>query len=146
MKERTTKSVSVSGLEDRRERRAMPPAMMNPAVMRPARADDLPVLQEIRRAAFAPVFASFRKMLGDELYELVQARDDEAHPELLASLLAPESLWEVHLAEVDGTAVGFLAIKLNKETHVGEIGLNAVHPSHAGQGLVTPCTNSLCCA
>ena len=111
--------------------------MVNPAIMRPARTDDLPLLQEIRRAAFAPVFASFRTMLGDELYELVQSRDDQAHPELLASLLAPESNWEVHVAEAAGAVVGFVAIKLNKETRVGEIGLNAVHPSHAGQGIGT---------
>lgn len=111
--------------------------MGNPAVMRPARADDLPILQEIRRAAFAPVFASFRTMLGDELYELVQARDDDAHPELLASLLVPESHWEIHVAEAAGAVVGFVAIKFNKETGVGEIGLNAIHPSHAGQGLGT---------
>jgi len=26
---------------------------------------------------------------------------------------------------------------MNKETQVGEIGLNAIHPSHAGQGLGT---------
>ena len=30
--------------------------------------------------------------------------DDEAHPELLASLLGPESHWEVHVAEVAGSS------------------------------------------
>ncbi len=106
-------------------------------MIRLARFDDLPVLQEIRRAAFAPVFASFRRMLGDELYELVQAREDEAQPELLASLLAPESDWEVHVADVAGAVVGFVAIRLDPATQVGEIGLNAVHPGHAGQGIGT---------
>jgi GNAT superfamily N-acetyltransferase len=110
---------------------------LNFAEMRLATADDLPLLQEIRRRAFAPVFASFRTMLGDELYEMVQARDDQAHPELLASLLAPGSNWEVYVAEIAGSIVGFVAIQMNQETLVGEIGLNAVHPNHAGQGIGT---------
>ena len=34
-------------------------------------------------------------------------------------------------------SVGFVALQLNHETHVGEIGLNAVHPDHAGKGVGT---------
>lgn len=59
--------------------------------IRPARADDLPRLQRIREAAFAPVFASFRAILGDALYEAVQAREDGAQAELLGELFAPGS-------------------------------------------------------
>jgi GNAT superfamily N-acetyltransferase len=105
--------------------------------MGPARADDLPHLDEVRQAAFTPVFAAFRSLLGDDLYDLVQARADEAQKELLVSLLAPESGWEVYVAEGAGTVIGFVAIQLNHETHVGEIGLNAVHPQHAGKGIGT---------
>jgi ribosomal protein S18 acetylase RimI-like enzyme len=106
-------------------------------VMRPARADDLPLLEGIRQAAFAPVFTSFRSLLGDDLYDLVQAREDEAQKDLLVSFLAPESGWEVYVAEVAGTVVGFVSIQLNQDTQVGEIGLNAVHPKHAGKGIGT---------
>jgi|SRR5690554_3532098 len=106
--------------------------------MRPARADDLPALERVRRAAFAPIFASFRAALGDELYQLVQAREDEVQQDLLASLLAAGSGWEVLVAEgPDGDVVGFVALQLNRETQVGEIGLNAVHPDHAGNGIGT---------
>jgi GNAT superfamily N-acetyltransferase len=105
--------------------------------MRPARTDDLPHLDDVRQAAFAPVFASFRSMLGEDIYELAQAREDEAQGELLISLLAPESCWKVYAAEMGGTVVGFVAIQLNHDTHVGEIGLNAVHPDHAGKGVGT---------
>ena len=111
--------------------------MAKPALIRPATAEDLPSLQEIRQAAFAPVFASFRLMLGADLCELVQQREDEAQKELLDSLLAQQPPWQVHLAELAGTVVGFVALKLNQETQVGEIGLNAVHPSHAGHGIGT---------
>jgi hypothetical protein len=34
---------------------------------RPVRPEDAARLQAIRRAAFAPVFASFRSILGDEI-------------------------------------------------------------------------------
>lgn len=106
-------------------------------VMRPARADDQPYLDAVRQAAFAPVFASFRSILGDDIYALAQAREDEAQGELLLSLLTPESGWEVYAAEMAGTVVGFVSIHLNQETQAGEIGLNAVHPDHAGQGVGT---------
>lgn len=111
--------------------------IMSAVGMREARTDDLPRLQKIRRMAFEPVFASFRAMLGDELYERVQAREDEAQAELLPSLLTPESGWEVHVAELDGTIVGFVTFRMDPEAGAGEIGLNAVHPDHAGHGLGT---------
>jgi len=106
-------------------------------VMRPASAVDLPSMDAIREAAFAPIFASFRSILGDEIYNLAQARDDRAQGELLSSMLAPDSGWEVFAAEQAGAVVGFVSIRMNHETRVGEIGLNAVHPEHAGKGLGT---------
>jgi GNAT superfamily N-acetyltransferase len=106
-------------------------------LMRPVRVDDQLRLDQIRQAAFAPVFASFRSILGDDLYALAQAREDEAQGELLVALLAPEAGWEVYVAEVAGTIAGFVSIQFNHETQVGEIGLNAVHPDHAGKGVGT---------
>lgn len=105
--------------------------------LRPAVAAHAPRLDEIRAAAFAPVFASFRALLGDELYQLAQARSDEAQAGYLASLLAPDSGWEVYAAELDGIITGFVSLQLNHETGVGEIGLNAVHPDYAGAGIGT---------
>ena len=105
--------------------------------IRPAKSEDVEEMQRARAAAFEPVFASFRSMLGDELYELAQAREDRAHGELLASLLQKGSGWDVFVAEIEGTVVGFVAIQLNRQTRMGEIGLNAVHPDHAGKGIGT---------
>jgi GNAT superfamily N-acetyltransferase len=94
-------------------------------------------LQEIRRAAFAPVFASFRSILGDEIYELAQRRDDDAQEGLLASLLPADSGWELFVAQSSAEIVGFCSVRLNHETTVGEIGLNAVDPAHGGKGIGT---------
>jgi GNAT superfamily N-acetyltransferase len=102
-----------------------------------ASSDQLPLLESIREAAFAPVFASFRALLGDEIYELAQAREDRAQSELLASLFQADSVWEVYVAERDSVAVGFVSVRLDAATKLGEIGLNAVHPAHAGAGIGT---------
>lgn len=72
--------------------------------LRLAGTDDLHRLDEVRQAAFAPVFASFRSILGKDLYQLAQAREDEAQGALLASPLAPASGWEVYVADQGGVA------------------------------------------
>lgn len=110
---------------------------MSTVTFRPAAGADLPRLQEIRRAAFAPVFASFRAILGDALHALVHARADDEQAELLAALVGPGSIWMVEVAEVEGTIAGFVAARVDAASRVGEIGLNAVHPDHAGRGIGT---------
>jgi GNAT superfamily N-acetyltransferase len=110
---------------------------MSTVSLRRAEAEDEPRFQAIREAAYAPVFASFRSILGDDIYELAQARDDAAQGALLTALLAPGSAWEVYAAAVEGVVVGFVSVRFDRETKVGEVGLNAVHPDHAGQGVGT---------
>jgi GNAT superfamily N-acetyltransferase len=102
-----------------------------------ARPEDMGRLQAIRRAAFAPVFASFRAMLGDELYDLAQRRDDEAHDGVLTSMLAEDSIWRLYLAELGAEIVGFVGVRIDATTLVGEVGLNAVDPAHARAGIGT---------
>lgn len=109
--------------------------------IRPALAADAPRLQEIREAAFAPVFASFRSILGDEIYELAQAREDAGQEALLASMFTAESIWDVFVAELDREVVGFVSVRLDREAKLGEIGLNAVDPSYAGKGVGTEMYN-----
>ena len=103
--------------------------------IRAATDDDLPALQKICAAAFAPIFASFRALLGDELYDLAQRREDEAQAAVLTAMLDAGSGWDVYTAEIEGRVVGFVSIQTNAETLVGEIGLNAVDPDRAGKGI-----------
>ena len=105
--------------------------------IRPAAPDDLPRLQAIRAAAFAPVFASFRQILGDAIYEVAQARDDEAQAALLDGCFEAGSVWRLHAAERPGEVVGFVSVRIDADAALGEIGLNAVHPDHAGAGIGT---------
>lgn len=105
--------------------------------IRPVRMEDAARLEAIRKAAFAPVFASFRSILGDEIYDLAQAWKDEAQGDFLASMLDSESDWEVYATEVGDEVVGFVSIQINRDRNVGEIGLNAIDPPHAGKGIGT---------
>lgn len=111
--------------------------MSNDSLIRKATPEDLPLLQEIRQKAFEPIFKSFRSILGAELYEQVQAREDAAQSELLSSLVKSGSDWEVFVTEINHIVIGFVAIQLNNKTKTGEIGLNAVDPAHTGKGVGT---------
>lgn len=101
--------------------------------IRGATARDMKALEAIRAAAFAPVFASFRAILGAGIYDAAQRHEDEAQADLLASLLH-DPVWELYAAEDDGQVVGFVSVRLDERRRVGEIGLCAVHPDHAGRG------------
>lgn len=100
-------------------------------------ASDLDALQRIREAAFAPVFASFRALVGAEIAAraLAQAETDQA--KLLEDLCASGSGSEVLVAALEGQPVGFVAFTIDAGRRKGEIGLNAVHPRHAGRGIGT---------
>ena len=93
----------------------------------------MPRLQEIRAAAFAPIFRGFERALGSELYALVQAKEDEAQGGLLEEIAHESSPWELLAVEVEGLVVGFVSFRVDTDSQVGEIGLNAVHPDHAGR-------------
>jgi GNAT superfamily N-acetyltransferase len=99
-----------------------------------AQLHDLPRMQQIREAAFAPVFASFRNILGSEIYELAQQKEDMAQADLLSSYLRAGSGWELCLAVKEKETIGFISLKPDPHTYVGEIGLNAIDPLWTGQG------------
>ncbi|MCG8466588.1 MAG: GNAT family N-acetyltransferase [Gemmatimonadetes bacterium] len=105
--------------------------------IREAHDADLDHLQAVRAAAFAPVFASFRSILGDEIADVAQARADEEQADYLASLLAADSKWDVYVAQVSDAIVGFVSVRLDEDARLGEIGLNAVLPRSSGRGIGT---------
>lgn len=100
-----------------------------------SRREDLKPLELIRTSAFQAIFASFQSILGDTIYELAQRPEDEAQKEMLPSLLAQDSEWEMWNLIFEQKIAGFIAIKIDTDSLVGEIGLNAIDPDFAGQGL-----------
>ena len=98
-------------------------------------AADLEVIQRIRAAAFEPVFRSFREIVGETVSALALGSADTEQAEHLASLSDSKSQQQVHVALIDNDIVDFVSFSLDAEKRIGEIGLNAVHPDHAGRGI-----------
>jgi len=103
--------------------------------IRPFEASDLPRLQAIREAAFQPVFRSFREIVGEPIAATAFAAAESEQAALLDKLCQPGSGQRVFVALKDADIVGFVCVSLDQERKIGEIGLNAVHPSHGGRGI-----------
>lgn len=106
-------------------------------LIRPYAKADLPTLHDIRNAAFAPVFASFRDIVGPEIAALGLATAEKEQGELLDAIAKPDSGHAIAVAEIDGAIAGFVSWKADTATKIGEITLNAVHPDQSGRGLGT---------
>jgi len=106
-------------------------------IIRPFAPADLPALQRIREAAFAPVFRSFRVAVGPEIAALAFAHADSDQAQLLNDICAAGSAHTVLVVVIGQETVGFISFTLDADRRTGEIGLNAIHPNHAGRGLGT---------
>jgi GNAT superfamily N-acetyltransferase len=107
------------------------------ASIRPFQPDDLPALQRVRQAAFAPVFQSFRDIVGEQIAALALADADAEQAKLLDDVCAADSGHQVLVVTLGDEIVGFVSFTIDTDKRVGEIGLNAVHPDHAGKGIGT---------
>lgn len=108
----------------------------DPAI-RPFQPDDLPALQRVRQAAFAPIFRSFRAIVGAKIAAIAFDRADDEQARLLDDICAAGSGHHVLVVTVGEDIVGFVSFTVDAARRTGEIGLNAVHPDHAGRGLGT---------
>lgn len=96
---------------------------------------DLPTLQAIRAAAFAPVFASFREIVGPDIAVVAFKSAETEQASFLDQIASADSSHELWVAVKEGAIIGFVALKVDANTRVGELDLNAVHPDHAGKGV-----------
>lgn len=98
--------------------------------VRPFRLEDGPALHRVRLAAFAPIFASFRAIVGPDLAPAAFGAIEEEQGALLDRLCAEGA---VLVGEREGEVAGFAAVTVSGA--LGELALLAVHPDHAGRGL-----------
>ena len=96
---------------------------------------DLSRLQEIRASAFAPIFASFRSLVGDDIAPIVFAEAEQEQAALLGKICTDEASDEVFVALIEGAIIGFVSLTCDAEAKVGEIGLNAIDPAFQGKGI-----------
>ncbi len=90
--------------------------------------------------AWAPVFESLEQALGSEIFGRMHPDWREDQRRAVEDVLAAKK-GRVWVAEVDGPAVGFVAIVLDHPAHImGEISMLAVDPDHQGGGIGTALT------
>lgn len=102
--------------------------------IRPFEPRDLPGLQRIRQAAFEPVFRSFRELVGAKIAAIAFTHADAEQAKLLDDICAAGSGHRVLVVTIGEEIVGFASFTVDTARRTGEIGLNAVHPDHAGRG------------
>jgi ribosomal protein S18 acetylase RimI-like enzyme len=107
------------------------------ARLRPFAGDDLEAVVGLSLLAWEPVFASFRRVLGPEIYAHLYPDWRAQQREVVEQACAAGATTIVWVAEVGGVVAGFVAYLANAETRIGEVYLLAVHPGYQQRGIGT---------
>ncbi len=105
--------------------------------LRPFDSSDRYRIQQVRQQAFRSVWASWRELVGEDVFRLAYGDADRKQAAYLDEICASSSEKEVYVLLYNGSVIGFLALAMDDEKHVGEIDLNAVDPEHQGRGAGT---------
>jgi ribosomal protein S18 acetylase RimI-like enzyme len=105
--------------------------------VRPFEQTDQEAVVALSLRAWEPVFASFRQVLGDELYQRVHPDWERDQAASVADALARHESW---VAVVDGTVAGFVNVTFDVEQRSGEIYMIAVDPTAQRRGVATRLT------
>ena len=101
---------------------------------------DLETVVEFSLPAWAPVFASVREVLGDDIFLRLHA-DWEADQEAAVRSSCAHHERDVFVAVADGRPVGFVAIALNAfHERMGVIDIIAVDPDYQRRGVSSQLT------
>ena len=104
-------------------------------VIRTLIAADVDAVVALSLRAWAPVFASFAKVLGSDIYPRVYPDWSAGQARAVRDSCAGE---HVFVAEVAGTVVGFSAVVIrDDDPRSGELDMLAVDPDHQRQGVGT---------
>ena len=89
--------------------------------------------------AWAPVFASLQRVLGNEVFARLHADWRQDQEKAVRGVLGDSSM-HVWVAEAEREPIGFVAATLHTESFVGEIFMLAVDPRHQARGVGTALT------
>jgi GNAT superfamily N-acetyltransferase len=90
--------------------------------------------------AWGPVFEAAEQVVGRELFARIRGDWRAGQADDVRETLADpaQRVWVAQLS--DKTVVGFVAVRLARDSGVGEIGMVAVDPSAQGRGIGTALT------
>jgi len=103
--------------------------------------DDLEALVQLSLLAWTPIFISFEQILGAGIFPIIYPDWRKGQRAAVETICQPDAHTTVWVAEVEGSAVGFLAYKLNHTDKTGEVELLAVHPDYQNLGIGTELNN-----
>lgn len=90
--------------------------------------------------AWAPVFDSLQKVLNADVYQAFYSDSWRVSQQKLVARVCAAKDISVWVAVEAETPVGFVALKLDAESSLGEIYMVAVDPDYQGQGIGTNLT------
>jgi ribosomal protein S18 acetylase RimI-like enzyme len=105
--------------------------------IRPMTHDDVDALVQLSLLAWAPVFASFRRVIRPEVYALLYPDWERQQRAVVEQACRDGGRVRVWVAEWDGVVAGYIACTLNRETRAGAVELLAVHPDYQNRGIGT---------
>ncbi len=109
--------------------------------IRPVCNNDVDDLVRLSLLAWAPVFSSFKQILGPKIYPIIYPDWRTTQREEVEKVCKDGEKTMVWVAEVGGIVVGFLAYKLHNKDKTGEVHLLAVHPEYQNRGIGTELNN-----
>jgi GNAT superfamily N-acetyltransferase len=105
--------------------------------IRRASNDDIPALARLAVLAWAPVFASFRSILGPSVYVVLYPDWERQQREVVERVCSTGEDTTVWIADEGGVIAGFIACTLNHTEQTGVVELLAVHPDYQNRGTGT---------
>ncbi|HEX4046087.1 MAG TPA: GNAT family N-acetyltransferase [Gammaproteobacteria bacterium] len=96
---------------------------------------DLESVLELSQKAFMPVYESFRKVLGDAIYQLVYPNWIFSQGQYIKLICNGEDKKNIFVVEEKSKIIGYISFFMNIVKKSGEIGINAVHPNHQKRGI-----------
>jgi ribosomal protein S18 acetylase RimI-like enzyme len=113
---------------------------MEPVIRPYHESDSLDVIR-LSLSAWAPVFASERDVMGDDIFERLYGNDWRRKQQLDVEKVLADDKMNVWVAEVNGEVVGFVAAVLKIDSGTAEVYMLAVDPEVQNNGLGTQLTD-----
>lgn len=105
--------------------------------IRPVYDNDVEDLVQLSLLAWTPVFDSFERILGPNIYTLIWPDWRISQRAAIETVCKDREKAIVLVAELEGVVVGFLAYELNTKDKIGQVQLLAVHPEYQNLGIGT---------